>query len=406
MAQDNRPKSKSAIFAVFFTIFLDLIGFGLFVPVLSLVARDFGATDAQAAGLSTIFSVGTVLSVALLGRLSDKVGRKPLLIATVAVSALTQLATGFATSFGFLLFMRFFAGVAAGNISVAQAVIADVTDEKDRAKNMVFIGLAFGFGFVLGPALGALISRLAGDFYFPAIGLTAFFLNVINLGLMSFRLRETHPQFLEKRIDDKSEDGSKNSWIQDFRTLLQNPILKIVCLVQFLHLFAFVGVETLLPFQLQDAYSFEKKQVFDVFIFIGVAVLFFQGIVARKLLAVVPESAALLSGEILLFLASLGLVFAAPSSLGLIGSLVLLCAGSSFVTPSLASLLSKSAPSRLKGFALGVGQTIGSMARIVGPATVGFAYQNNSSKAFFISATSVGAAALLVLLALLPKKAQ
>ena len=154
---------RSTLGLVFLTIFLDLVGFGLFVPIIANIARSFNASASEAAALSTWFSLGTLIASLFLGRLSDRIGRRRILIFTIFLSALAQLATGFAQTYLYLVICRFVAGLASGNIAVAQACIADITVPKERGRSMIIIGLAFGFGFAIGPAMGgrhcSLVSR-------------------------------------------------------------------------------------------------------------------------------------------------------------------------------------------------------------------------------------------------------
>ncbi|RZA24836.1 MAG: MFS transporter, partial [Proteobacteria bacterium] len=152
---------KGALLSVFTTIFLDLVGFGMLIPILPLIARDFGAGDAQATALASIYSVGTLLSVGMLGRWSDLFGRKKILTGTIIISLVAQVLTGLAPDYNLLIIARFIAGLASGNIAVAQACISDITTPQQRGKSMALIGIAFGLGFALGPALGALISMFS-----------------------------------------------------------------------------------------------------------------------------------------------------------------------------------------------------------------------------------------------------
>ncbi|RZA10641.1 MAG: MFS transporter, partial [Proteobacteria bacterium] len=179
---------KGTLLSVFLTIFLDLVGFGMLIPILPLIARDFGASDAQATALASIYSIGTLLAVGILGRWSDLFGRKKILMGTIVISLAAQLMTGFAPDYAVLVIARFIAGLASGNIAVAQACISDITSPKERGKSMALIGIAFGMGFALGPALGALISLFSEGHSLVAVSMVAAVLNFLNLVLVVRRL--------------------------------------------------------------------------------------------------------------------------------------------------------------------------------------------------------------------------
>lgn len=387
---------RRSLFAVFLTIFLDLVGFGMFIPILVTVASDLGAGPAGAAAINTWHSIGTLLSVVVLGRLSDRFGRKPVLIATIALSAATQLATGYAGTLGVLVAMRFLAGVAAGNISVAQACITDVTPPSRRASSMAIIGIAFGAGFALGPALGALISRWAGDHFLPAVGWTSFALNIINLVFVSRRLVETHPKLRSAAVHSAlTEDpieittpssraeatGSSNptqaplGLVGDFAKLVQVRPLRILFLMQFLQVFGFVGLETVLPLVLRDDYGFDKRHTYDAFVILGLAVLLCNGLLARRLLLRISENTAIKYGQFLLCAGIAAVHLVAPNAFPLYAALTVIACGTSFTNPAISSLTSKLCPREQLGMTFGALQFVGTAARILGPLGMGVLYE-------------------------------
>ena len=391
-----RKMQKQVLSAVFLTIFLDLVGFGLFIPIIPLLARSFGASDAAAVGLASIYSLGTLLAVALLGRLSDRIGRRPLLLATVAVSTLTQACTGFAGSYGFLLFVRFVAGLAAGNISVAQACISDVTRPQERARSMALIGIAFGLGFSIGPALGALVSLLLPNHTLWGISLTAAALNLFNFLVVARRLPETHhrlagetlrPLITELAIPVSTRQTGLG-WMSDFRHLLEDKSFRIVLLLGFLQVFGFIGIEAILSLMLNDAFHItEPRLQYLAFMFVGLMLVLMNGGVARPLLARIGEVKTLNLGQLLLALTMLGLPLVAPDHFWLYVLLTTMAAGSAFANPSLSSLTSRLSPSSMQGFAFGTSQTLGALARIIGPLSFGYLYQLlHGPRSLFVSA--------------------
>ncbi|RYZ55831.1 MAG: MFS transporter [Proteobacteria bacterium] len=375
---------KGALLSVFITIFLDLVGFGMLIPILPLIARDFGASDAQATALASIYSIGTLLAVGILGRWSDVFGRKKILIGTIFVSIIAQFMTGFAPTYPLLVIARFVAGLASGNIAVAQACISDITSPKERGKSMALIGIAFGLGFALGPALGAAISAFSEGHSLFVVSMVAAGLNIFNLILALRRLPETHQRFakgtileLVNRIKGELSESNLGTWWQDAKRLLSDRAFCIVLLLAFLQVFGFVGVESVLALALSDAYALTtSKQQYFAFMYIGIMLLFINGGITRRLIGPLGEIRILTIGQFLLGTAMLILPFFAPNKAMLWTSLTLVAAGSAFASPALSSLSSRLAPEGLQGFALGFSQTLGSLARIVGPITFGVLYQS------------------------------
>lgn len=405
---DERLRRYTLV-AVFLTIFLDLVGFGMFIPILPAVARQLNASNAEAAYLSTLFSIGTMLSVMVIGRLSDRVGRRKILIFTITLSLCAQLATGFALSFGSYLFLatiRFIAGIAAGNISVAQASIADITPLRERARSMVVIGIAFGAGFALGPAIGAASTLLFPDKPLMTVALAATALNLINLGFVIFRYKETHHSFAPKELSGiirAAEEGSSadnssssESLRSDFNRLMKRPYLKTVYLMQFVQIFGFVGIETILPLALMDAYNFDQTRIYNSFIFIGVSALLFNAGLSRKILKKTGETRTLAAGQLCLTCGAFLIPWVAPGAVGLYAALAFLSLGSAFANPALGGLISGLSPQNKQGTALGLGQSISAGARILGPASMGLLYDHfHGVPSLYISAALLLSVALI-----------
>lgn len=389
---------RYTLLSVFLTILLDLVGFGMFIPILPSIARSLNASNAEAAYLSTYFSVGTLISVMVLGRISDRIGRKKILLGTILLSMVAQGVTGFALqfeSYAMLAFIRFCAGIAAGNISVAQAAIADITPAHERARSMVVIGIAFGAGFALGPAIGALITTLSPDNSLMPIAMTAVGLNLINFILVFSRFKETHHRFAPPelstivaaaRAGTDSAGQARSSLVQDTRQLLARPFFKTALLMQFIQVFGFVGVETILPLVLTDAYAMDQNSVYRAFLFLGAAVLLINGAVSRKVLARVGEARTLNAGQLFMTLGIFLIAFFPPNVTGLYGALAMLSLGTSLANPALSGLVSRLSPNDRQGLALGTAQSLSAGARILGPAFMGLLYDKlNGAPSLHIS---------------------
>lgn len=399
---------RYTLVAVFLTIFLDLVGFGMFIPILPAVARQLDASNAEAAYLSTLFSIGTMVAVMVIGRLSDKIGRRKILIFTIVLSLFAQLATGFALAVGSYLFLaavRFIAGIAAGNISVAQASIADITPLQERARSMVVIGIAFGAGFALGPAIGAASTLIFPEAPLMAVAIAASLLNILNLAFVVLRYKETHHKFAPSELagiirtarqgttDDTTSGGGLRA---DFNHLMARPYLKLVYLMQFIQIFGFVGIETILPLALADAYSFNQTSIYNSFIFIGIAALAFNAGLSRHVLKKTGETKTLAAGQLCLTGGAFLIAWVAPNTLGLFTALALLALGSALANPALGGLISSLSPQNKQGIALGLGQSISAGARILGPACMGLLYDHfKGARSLYISSALLLAVALI-----------
>src|SRR3984957_9854436 len=187
-------RKQSPLFIIFTTVLIDLVGFGMVIPLISLYGRHYGASGLQLPILGGIYSLMQFFFAPLWGSLSDRVGRRPILLLSLTGSTLSYLIFGLAPNYTWLLLARAFGGIFAANISAAQAYIADITAPEDRAKGMGLIGAAFGIGFTLGPPLGGIAAAKIG---LSAPGLIAGVICGLNLILAYFRLPESFPK--EKR---------------------------------------------------------------------------------------------------------------------------------------------------------------------------------------------------------------
>ena len=186
----------SPLFIIFFTVFIDMVGFGIVIPVLPLYAEHFHATPIEIGWLTGIYSGMQIIFMPILGRLSDRFGRRPVLIVSLAGTAFGFLVMGWATSLPLLFAARIIDGATGGNISTAQAYIADISTPENRSRSMGVIGAAFGLGFTFGPMIGGIMSRISygAPFYFAAA------LAAINVVLLYFILPESlSPEYRSQR---------------------------------------------------------------------------------------------------------------------------------------------------------------------------------------------------------------
>lgn len=378
-ATQSKPAGKGALGLIFLTVFIDLIGFGLIIPVMPLYAKELQASDLQVGLLIASYSLMQLLFAPLLGRLSDHVGRRPILLFSLAVSAVGYLIWGWAHSLSSLFVARLVAGAGNANIPVAQAYVADVTTPEHRAKGMGLIGAAFGLGFVLGPAIGGFcVSHLGHNSLvqqvswsgLQTIGFIAAAISLIDLVLTFFLLPEP-----AKRSAAATERFSIKPAF--YFLTVSNPRLRTSLLIFFLSTFAFANMEATIVLLTRQKFNFGPFENSIMFTYIGFLIVLVQGGLIHRLARKYGEKRLIAGGTILVFFGLILIPFLPLSHnlLWLALALALLAFGSGINNPCNQSLLSKLAPQEKVGGVLGVGQSISTLGRILGPAAGGAAFQ-------------------------------
>ena len=358
---------RSPLLVIFITVFIDLVGFGIVIPVLPFYAEatKFGATPREVGLLFASYSVMQLVFAPVLGRLSDKYGRRPVLLVSILGTSVGFLILGFATTLWMLFLGRIVDGISGGNISTAQAYIADVTTKENRAKGMGLIGAAFGLGFVFGPAIGGILSRWGVNVPFLFAGGLA----LANAILLYFTLPETvtpdHPA--------RASAATGRGWSQ-LIVALKNARLAMVLTIYFLSIVAFSIMTATFSLFLMFRFGYDAFHNGWVFAFVGIISAFIQGGLIGKLVKKFGEPSLVIAGAFL-FSASL---FATPFVTPMIGVLGILligavsAIGNALMAPSLTSLASKSASAAEQGGVLGVTQSVASLARAAGPSLAAF----------------------------------
>ncbi len=327
----------------------------------------------------------------LWGRISDHVGRRPILILGLLGSGISYLVFAFAGTLGILFLSRVLAGIGGATVPVAQAYIADVTPPERRAGNLGLIGAAFGLGFIFGPALGGILAPISSS----APGLAAAALCFGNGTLALFLLPES------RRPLPGTETEPRGSFlrISHLASAFRNPQTSRILLLSFLFTLAFAAMQPTFPLFGSLRFGLDERSVGYLFAFLGLVSAIMQGGVVRRLVPVLGEVRLIhLSGPP--FVAGLLIIAGAPSvGLVLVG-LALLAIGYGGTLPSILGLLSRVAPSHLQGSVLGVGQSVGSLARIFGPLLAGMLYDLRGMEWPYLGSATVAAAAFLVTLRL------
>ena len=393
---------KPSLGAIFLTIFLDLLGFGLVLPFLAEEARDtFHSTPFVATLLSAVYSLMQFLFVPLWGRLSDRVGRRPVLVWSIFATAIANAGLGAALAFGsgihWLFAARVFAGIATANLGTASAYIADVTPPKDRAKGMGLIGAAFGLGFILGPGIGGVLADIAvNGRHGPWACWAAAGLSLANFAWVLFGLVESLPP--ERRAKAPKRRLSP----LDFTALgqaLSSPAIGRAIAVNFVLVLSFANLDQTYRFFNKDMFGMSTRQTGLLLGAIGVAAALVQGLIVRRLSGKVADEQILRVG-VLLQVVAFGLTAISPD-VGpwlLYASGILLAIGNGLSQPSVSAYVSKCASPEEQGATLGASQSMASLARVFGPALGGWVYGSVSERAPYW--TAAGGMAIALVLAL------
>jgi MFS family permease len=352
---------------ILFTMFLDVLGVGLIIPVAPFYATAFGAGAVEVGLMFTTYSAAQFLATPVLGGLSDRYGRRAILLVSLMGEVVGYLMMGFANSLTALYVARIVTGVTAGNIGAAQAYLADITAPQDRTRIFGLAGAAFGAGFLFGPALGGALSlidlRLTA---FAASGLV--FLNVIFAAI-----------FLPESLSlERRSNSPLRSHLNPFGImvrLLERPILRSPLLAMFLLNGAFAGMQSNLAVFLNARFGFGPTEVAPLFVALAATGVLMQGIAIRKLSQRFADATILLGG-VLTTSSAFTLIGFAVEPLVLFPAMVLLSAGNALWRAPLASLFTKLVSEREQGMANGGAQSTMALAAVVGPVVAGFAYES------------------------------
>ncbi|MFC4552590.1 MULTISPECIES: MFS transporter [Halorussus] len=385
---------RRALATVVAVVFLDLLDFGIIIPILPFYVRSFGVSDVYIGLLAASYSAMQFLFAPYLGALSDRRGRRPVLLLSVAGSAVAWTLFGLAGSVAVLFVSRMLAGAMGGNLAAAQAYIADVTPPERRAGAFGLVGAAFGLGFIFGPAMGGFFASdpvvaAARDLLPAAVPVTRFSLPSFAAAALSLVNLVFAAAFLEE--SGRRTSARRQSWVASFRSALADDSLRGLVASFFLLSVAFSGVQVMfVPFA-ADVYGYDASGTAFLLSYVGVLGAVFQGVLVGRLSRRYPNSLLAVAGALVLVAALAALPFSPALGrtflpriggpailtrelLALLAVLPLLSFGNALLSVSLTTLVSAAAGADVQGSAFGVAQGAGSLGRTVGPPVMASLY--------------------------------
>lgn len=361
---------KPAIWIIFLTIFIDILGFGLVIPILpNFVCKTLGYPELVSGVIMGIFSLMQFLFSAFWGNISDKYGRKPILLISSFITAIAYLIFAFTTNIWLLIISRVLAGFGSANIAAATAYIADISTPEDRTKSMGKLGAAFGMGFIFGPPIGGFLMHKFNSI-FP-VGILAMIICLVNLLLIYFVL----PESLKEK-GKSNRPGFIKSNLEAIKQL-KIPVIGKMLILYFLFIAAFSMMQVSSILLWENEYGISKKDVGWIFAFIGFVSSLVQGGLLGKITGRFNDRTLVYTGWSLMVL-GLGALPFLPSNLFwplTLISCAMLAFANACINPVFMSIISKRTDSANQGKIMGILQSYGAFARIVGPIIGGGLYQ-------------------------------
>jgi DHA1 family tetracycline resistance protein-like MFS transporter len=384
---------------LFLVVVIDLIGFGIIIPLLPFFAEHYQASPFQVGLLMAVYSLTQFVAAPFWGRLSDRIGRRPVLLFSLAGAVLAYLWLGVAEELWALFAARAVGGFMAGNISAAFAYVADITTRETRAKGMGIIGAAFALGFTIGPAIGGILAGSDphnADFQSPAFaaaGLSAF---ALILGI--FTLKESLSDEIKKRIAEKPKEIQS----KQFQIALKKPNIRLLLLLSFLAVFAFAGIEATFALWSRRQYGWGPEQNGYLFALIGFSGALLQGGLIGRMSKRFGEANLIVQGSIALTL-GIGLIPFATELWMLIIVMLIAVYGFSVISPSLNSLISLETNEEDQGGMMGVARSATTLARVGGPAWAGTLFSVLGMNWPYFGGACIMAVVIVISLRILPR---
>lgn len=358
-------KSKASLSVIFITVFIDLLGFGILIPILpTFASKDLAVSDFGIGLIIAVFSFVQFLFNPILGKISDKVGRKPIIVLSLLITSSSYILFSFSNTFILLLISRMLAGLGGSNIGVAQAYIADVTTKEERSKGMGLIGAAFGLGFVFGPLIGGLISGFGYEY--AGYGSAAFsfmaFLFAIFFLPESNTIRQNDSKISFKLFD-----------LSEIRSTFKIPQVGLLIMIFFIIIFSIANIYGTFAILGYKVYGFSDRENGYLFGVMGIVGTIIQGGLIKKLTKRFSDISLVRVGTIFMML-GLGFLPYGDSFLSAVLIVIVLSVGTGLLQPMILSMISKYSPDNKQGSILGITQSFSALGRVLGPLWGGFAF--------------------------------
>lgn len=389
MSENQRPSAPAgdsrALYVLFAVVFINMAGFGVVIPLLPFYAKSFGAPAWQVFVLFSAYSLGNFFAEPLWGRLSDRIGRRPVLMITIAANGLTYLMLAFAPNIAVAMIIRLVSGLAAGNISTIQGYVADITPPQRRAGRLGMMGAAFSMGFVTGPTLGGLLAHPeAGTAGFRPPLYLAFGLCVLAfIGVARF-VRETRHAH--------HTDAPQRGRMEGLREAFANPVIWRVISVSLISVGGFAGMEASFGLWSQAKFGWGPREIGLCFMAIGLVGAVGQSMLAGRAARRFGETKVLMGGLAFIFVGFSIQPFVTHWQVCLMGMIIVMI-GQSLTFPNIGAVISHASPPARQGEMLGLNMAAMALARIIGPLVAAPLFALNTGGPFT-------AAALLIIPAL------
>lgn len=388
---------KTQLTIIFVTVFIYLLGFGIIIPILPILSRDFGATATETGLLMSVYSLMQFIFSPFWGRLSDRYGRKPILLSCLLGETVSYILFAQSRDLTWLFVARMLAGFFGGSISTASAYISDITPSNQRSKGMALIGAAFGLGFVFGPAIGGFLAEYSKFISIEPFFNTSFAAYIVSgLCLVTFIFGFFFLK--ESLVHHSTRDEKKNRFLIIVEKL-KIPIVSQLTVVFFLISFSMSAMEATLVLYMGEKFSWGIKEVSYGFAYIGIIIVFTQGFLIRRILPKWGERVILKLGTLSFFI-GMGVIAIAPTVSVMGIAMTLIALGNGLSNPSILGAISNLTPDTEQGSTLGVTQSLSSLGRILGPALGGLIFHSLFIQSPYVMSCLLGLGAFSIVMIL------
>lgn len=354
---------KSALAVLFAVVFINLVGFGLVVPLLPFYGQSLNAAPWEIAVMFSAYSLGQFFAEPFWGRLSDRIGRKPVILITVAANTVGYVMLAFAPNIWAAVAIRLFTGLGAGNVSTVQGYVADVTPPEKRAGRMGLIGAAFGLGFIVGPGLGGLLVR-------EDLGRLGYQLPIFTAAGIALLAAVGVIFFLKESRAKADPAAPRPAFLSGVHDATKNSVVSRVLLVTLIYMAGFSGMESTFGLWTEARYGWGAREVGLAFMAVGIVSVVTQGLIAGRLARRFGESRVLACGCLLFGTGLVGQILS-PVAWMVPVMMALGAFGMAMTMPNISALISRSVEPDRQGAMLGLNMAASSIARIFGPVIAG-----------------------------------